>query len=450
MNDLTTTATDLPGRHRYPLTSHVLRLAIALFLCRCAIGAFLIPPWQGPDEPPHYVVAEQVANGTLEDEAARARLERDVLQSMALHEWWRGYRLPTPDPLPTRFTQEPEHLGRGSMVQPLYYLAAGAVLRTAHVTGLEPRYFVLRCFSALLGVATILMAWAGTRLLFDRVTANVVALIGALHPQFLLSALSVTPESLANALGAFAWWQGARFVVAGGVAAPMLTLMAVVAAILTKRNAVPMFPGFLVVIAAGLYPYVRRSSLAAVVAMVAAPLMAAAALAVATNSAEPVRLLRAQWYSALFQVHATADFSPGHVIAFMAGLIDSSWLVAGWLRYPAPAWWLWCVRLLTVASVAGVIVTLVRRTTLRVPLALTIVLAASMVFGTLVYGLMTGPAPQGRYLFVVAAPLAVLLWVGFVVWWPERLQWLAAPALLALLLALDVTGWITTVLPAYV
>ena len=49
----------------------------------------------------------------------------------------------------------------------------------------------------------------------------------------------------------------------------------------------------------------------------------------------------------------------------------------------------------------------------------------------------------------MAGPLAVLLWIGFYEWWSPKRRWLAAPALVALMLALDITGWITTLLPAY-
>src|SRR5262245_29279861 len=65
----------------------VLYLALAIFVCRAVIAAFVIPPWQGPDEPLHYVLAEQVARGTIDDQSVRARLEAQVLRSMAANNW---------------------------------------------------------------------------------------------------------------------------------------------------------------------------------------------------------------------------------------------------------------------------------------------------------------------------------------------------------------------------
>ncbi len=439
------------GREKVSDTRVFIRLAVVLFLCRTAIGAALIPPWQGPDEPPHYVVAEQVARGAVGDASQRAELEREVLRSMALHDWWRSYRLATPDPLPTNFAQEPNHLGTGGMVQPVYYLLAGSVLRITGVTGLDSRYFVLRLVSVLLGVATIVMAFAGTRLLFDESTACVVALAAALHPQFLLTALSVTPDALANAFGALLWWQGARFIVSGRAAATVIAAGAAVAAALTKRNAVPLLGAVVVLVSTGLWRNVRWSGRSAAAAIIAGcGLIAAAGFVFWTSSSEPVVQLRAQWYSTLFQVNATSDFTLRRAVNFTLGLIDSSWLVAGWLRFPAPDWWLRAVRALTIITVAGAGAAFIRRSSLRCPLGVSSALAASLVVAAIANGLMTGSAPQGRYLFVVAAPLAVLLWVGFAEWWPERWRWLAAPALIALLLFLDVSGWITTMLPAYV
>jgi hypothetical protein len=431
--------------------SQILRLAIALFLCRAAIGALVIQPWQGPDEPPHYVVAEQVAARSLGNLAARAQLERDVLRSMADHEWWRGYRLATPTPVPTSFAQEPEHLGSGNMTQPVYYLVAGSVLRAVRVSGLDRRYYVLRLLSVLLGVATILMAWAGARLLFDATTASVVAFMFALHPQFLFTALSVEPDALANAFGALAWWQGARFVVRGRWTAALIALTAAVLALLTKRSGVPLLGVALVIVAFGVRRHVRWSprTLAATTSA-ATVAVGLAMIIVLTSAAEAVVTLRSGWYATLFQFHAVPDFSARRIVEFSEGLLDSSWLVAGWLRYPAPPWWLATVRLLTFAGFAGAIVASGRRRELRIPLGVAAVSTGALIVAVFVSGLMTGAGAQGRYLFIVAAPFAVLLWVGFAEWWPEDRRWLAAPALIALLVALDIAGWITTLLPAYV
>jgi len=427
----------------------VLSLAVAIFVCRAVIAAFVIPPWQGPDEPPHYVMAEQVARGAIDDQAVRARLEAQVLRSMAANNWWRPYRLTTPDPVPTRFSQEPDHLGVGAMVLPVYYLLAGGILRMSGAAPLEERYFLLRVVSVCLSALTIVMAYAGTRLLFDRVTASVVALLAAFHPQFLFTALSATPDALANAFGALLWWQGARVFLYGSVDAALVTIVAALAATLTKRNAVPLLAVSGIAMIAGMPQRVSRR--AAVVAMAAGCLASiVVALWFISSPIEWIAQLRYQWYITLFQSPAARDFSLRRFATFTLGLIDSSWLVAGWLRFPAPWWWLMTVRALTIVSVAGVVRAFIRQPGLRPPLAFTIAAAAVMMVAAVANGLMTGPAPQGRYLFVVAPPLAVLFWIGLREWWPPALRHLAPAAFVALVFALDVSGWITTLLPAYV
>jgi hypothetical protein len=120
------------------------------------------------------------------------------------------------------------------------------------------------------------------------------------------------------------------------------------------------------------------------------------------------------------------------------------------LRFPAPAAWLNAVLVLVVLSAGGVMVALVRRKQARLAIAVAAVPAVIQLVATVTSGVLTGAAPQGRYLFVAAAPLAALLWIGFEEWWPPQSRRFAAPVFVAILLALDITGWITTILPAYV
>jgi len=426
----------------------LLHLALAIFVCRAVIAAFIIPPWQGPDEPPHYVMAEQVARGAIGDPPVKAQLEAQVLRSMAAHDWWRPYGLATPNPVPTSFSQEPDHLGTGAMVHPVYYRIAGGVLRMSGAGTLDGRYLVLRLLSSGLSMLTIVMAYAGTRLLFDRMTASIVVFLAAFHPQFLLTALSTTPDALANAFGALVWWQAARVFVYGSADAAVVTAAAAIAATLTKRNAVPLLA------VSGLVAMIcvwRRLSTRVAVAIIAAGCVVLLVVAVwfVRSPAEWVAQLRYQWYTALFQNPAARDFSLRRFTTFTLGLLDSSWLVAGWLRFPAPSWWLTTVRVLTIASFAGVGRALVRKPNLRAALWLAIGVAAPMVLAAVANGLMTGSAPQGRYLFVVAAPMALLFWIGLAEWWPASMDHLAAPAVIALLFLLDLSGWITTILPAY-
>src|SRR6185295_18814814 len=46
--------------------------------------------------------------------------------------------------------------------------------------------------------------------LFGPLIATGALAIASLHPQFLLTALTVNPDALLNVVGAFMWWQVAR------------------------------------------------------------------------------------------------------------------------------------------------------------------------------------------------------------------------------------------------
>ena len=431
--------------------SRIVRLALALFLCRVIIGAFLIPAWQGPDEPSHYVLAELVGASKPSDAVMRADLERNVVRSMGAHQWWRGYRQATPSPPPTSFADVPEHLAYGTTLQPVYYVLAGTILRFISSTDIDVRYFVLRMLSVLLGVATIVMGWAGARILFDPRTASIVALAASLSPQFLVGALAVSPEALVNAFGAFLWWQMARFVVSGSLASVVLTGLAAVSAAWTKRNAVPLLAAPLLL--GGIAAWRKFSidnKLLSAVGMAIGYAIAWIAVVVAFTQVPSFAPIRVFWsYTVVIREPLNA-LTLRRVVDFTTGLIDSSWLVAGWLRFPAPLPWLRIVRLLTFGAGLGIPLALIRRPHVRVPILVAFVPALTQILATLVTGVILGGAPQGRYLFVVAAPLVALIWIGFAEWWPEDWRWLAAPTLVAMLLALDITGWITTLLPAYV
>ena len=232
---------------------YFLAAVVALFLARVLAADRLVPPWQGPDEPTHFSLTKLLASRTEVSAAERDALEARILESMARHGWWTAYQEPTPSPLPRTFREVrgylADNVSRGSFLQPAYYASGAVVLRVAPAMSVDAEYEVLRLLSVTLAVATLLCAWAGTRLLFgDSVAAAVIAL-AALHPQFLLSALTVNPDALINLCGAIVWWQGAR--VYAGVGHPIGALLAVataaVVAALSKRNGIP-----LIIVAVGI------------------------------------------------------------------------------------------------------------------------------------------------------------------------------------------------------
>jgi hypothetical protein len=436
----------------------MLRIALALFLARSLVGAYLVPPWSNPDEPSHFGYVRLLAfspggGWRPEDEA---RVEGEILQSMARVDWWRQYPQEKPTRIPSRFQDVSSHVTAiGGAVQPLYFRFAAAPVRVLRIRGLLEQYYTLRMLSVLCAALTIVCAWAGARLLLDPASAGVVAAVLALQPQFLLVALTVGPDMLVNLLGAVIWWQAARLLVRPSALIPIAIMLSCAAAIVfTKRLGAPVSAAVIVILALHFLRLLHGHWRGAVMVLALLAAAIAGLALVAWLMPDEIAVLRYSW--GLF-FRSPEQWPPKvrsveYFREYTVQLVRSAWLVAGWLRYPAPSWWFVVASGLTVAGVLGTIVALIRKR--RRPEYKGILLAAGLALVQIiaVYATtyLTAYGGQGRYLFPVAAPLALLLWIGFAEYWPARLRSHAAPTLIALMFALDLSGWLTVLLPAYV
>jgi hypothetical protein len=424
---------------------------IVLFVCRLLAADLVVPPWQGPDEPTHFALIQQLTRPDGRADLTIQEIERQVLQSMAQHDWWRHYQKATPDPVPVAFSQVSEHLSNGTLDQPAYYLLAAAVLRFVPAMDLEGQYAALRWLSSLLALLTLVCGWLGTRRLFGELTAFGATAIVALHPQFLLSAVSVNPDVLIDLCGAFIWWMAGYVAGAGRpgqLAGMLLMAVAAVVAALSKRNGLPLAVVALVAgtVAAG----VSRRRIAMLVAGGGLLVLSLVVTVVSFDHAafEPARRLLTFW-SAILKSPASMDWTPGRLVWFAAAAVDTSWLSAGWMRFPAPEAWAWVARLLTVAGLAGA-VGLYRsspesRDALRLAALFAIIHAGSL----LAVAFIAGSAPQGRYLFGVLFPIAALVWSGVLFYAGPVSRPSAMVAVVGAVAALDLTGFLFVLLPAY-
>lgn len=248
------------------------------------------------------------------------------------------------------------------------------------------------------------------------------------------------------------WWQVARSVRGHrpGMSL-MLLVIAAAAVLLTKRSAVPLGVVAMVIVAASMLAprtvrITRRSLLLVVTALGVCLVLAVSGWLVFEG---PMRELPTYWLNALRirrPIGATM-FPEG--VAYARESIDYVWLMAGWLRLPAPEPWLWVARSLTVVGLAGAAVLLIQAPVIRRPLSIAwlfVMVQGAVVIG---WGFLALTAPQGRYLFPVIAPATALLWLGLTHATPVRLRPYAAPALISVLAVMDVTGFVTVLIPAY-
>lgn len=442
----------MEDRRALPLLSCIL----ALFVLRAALAVAIVPPWQGPDEPTHFVLAQVLAmpSVNIDTETVTRQVQGEVIESMARHRWWEPYGGSAPYPLPTRFPQI-SRLGTGTYAQPLYYGLAAAVLRVTQPGNVERAYWHLRVLAVALGVGTLALGWAGTRLLFGTSVATGATAIAALQPQFLLTAISVNADGLLNLLGAFMWWQVARvFRGHRRDLSVMLLIVATGAAALTKRSGIPVAVVAAAVAAAVCLLPGQLSRVSRIVfrrSLIAALTLAGAVILTATLPVfeQPWADMTRLWTNA-FNIRRPLDASLVPAALVYGRLsIDYVWLMAGWLRFPAPEAWLGVATVLTIVGFGGAAALLISPREIRRPLVIAWLFVVVQTASVIGWGFLTLSSPQGRYMFSVIAPATALLWLGLTHASPARVKPYAAPALIAILALLDVTGFSTVLIPAY-
>ena len=354
---------ELPGflqlRHTYAIPA----LITAVFVFRLLMAVAVVPPWQGPDEPQHFAFVRILTlQSSLQlEQRESAAVEGEIVQSMADHGWWAHYREPVPDPLPADFTPLVDHIYRVETAPPLYYLLAVAVLKGLGITDLIGQYYALRWLSAFLAVLTLWCAWAGTNLLFGRYVAAGATALLALDPQIALASISVNPAILVNLFGAVIWWQGARLVNGDTAVLPVVAIATAAGlGVFTKRVGASFvgmaaLAGLLAGARAELFSRRRTRSLAAVVGV-----LMLGGVGLALLIPDELARLREHWdYVFTGSINDRAR-SVAFFTSFTTQLLDSAWLGAGWLKYPAPLAWTLVVRALTLAAVGGLALVVVR------------------------------------------------------------------------------------------
>ena len=424
---------------------------LGLFFCRAVLASLIVPPWQGPDEPVHFALVAQLVrpDGVLEE--AQREVRGDVIRSMGRHRWWELYGLRTPPLEASSFDyQVTSSLGTGTYALPTYYGLGARVLAVTQPRDIEGAYVNLRVLSIVLGAGTLVAGWAGTRLLFGPAVAAGSTAVAALHPQFLLTSMAVNPDVLANLLGAVMWWQVARVVRRVRPAMSLLlVLVAGGAVLLTKRSAIPLA---LIAGCVALASSVRGdrwrlpgSARLRVLAAAAGVILLGVALLVAF----PLSELSRPSIAALVTKRPVDEATWSAAFVHAQRTLDYFWLMAGWLRFPAPDSWVWVTRSLTLGGLAASAVVALLRPALRRPLLIAwlfVALQATIVVGMTFQAF---AAPQGRYLFPVLAPAAALLWIGLTELVPRRLAPHSGLALIAIAGILDMTAFTTVLVPAY-
>lgn len=421
-----------------------------VFLTRAALALLVVPPWQLPDEPSHFVTARSARDGTLQPVPD---VERAVLQSMRDYHWWEHYGQVTPAPLPQSFAASPLPFAGAphQYAGPLgYYLAAGWLTTWFPDPAVVNQLYALRALSLASAVAALLCAWTATMRLLGPRDATLVTALLALHPQFLLVSATANPDAIVNFWGALLWWQTVELLRGERpMRALILLWVAAFGAALTKRLGITLVGHAAIVTAAYLFfaDVPREHRLRALAALAVVGIGGVLAALIGTGEFQRVLLKATIELNAFVAPRAG---SVDYLLDFTRDLFRSSWLMAGWMRYPAPPEWFVLAGAIVAAGLLGVPRALARaqrgeRLVLLVGAFMLLVQTAAIY--AMFFRLDRGS--QGRYLMPLAVPAITLMWAGVRAWsGPREAVWLR-PALIGAMAVLDLTGWTVVLLPAF-
>lgn len=428
----------------------VLAVAIVVLLARMTLAILLIPAWQQPDEPIHVAAAEVWRSRITGTDAGDRGREAEIIRSMIRHSWWRHYQQPLPPgPPPTRFVETGAVFStiglvpESSSYAPPYYASVGWLLSLGLRTTVEHDLYVTRMVSMLFAVGTLWVAYLGSRLALDELSAATVTSLLALHPQFAIVSTTAAPDAVVNFAGALLWWQtmsamrGAHVVWSLAV----LWLAAIAAAMVDPMGIVLIPVAFVATVAAAMKRLRFRWAAAVLV-------MAVLGIVVAVWTIPAIRNpLQISMRAAL----VPASFAEGleYAEGFTTFLFESWWYSLGWVRYFAPHWWVVGATVVTVVAITGTVRGFARSADTRRVILLAVLNLACLLAALAWVFLRVRIGAQGRYLFPAIVPTLTLMWLGTAAWLPARLRHIGSIGLVAAFAVLDVIALIVVAVPAY-
>jgi hypothetical protein len=233
----------------------ILVLLLALTLVRGLIYVALVPPWQAPDEPFHFLSALAINLRDSPDASARwERTQNEVTASLVQHQWWDFVVfVPAVRTSEEIRTHLPPGLDKPEMPAPrafTYYLLA-AVLRLVEHQDVTLQLYLARLLSVVTNVGVVGVAFVVGRLLFadDPFGSSLLPLAVMIMPTNTCAMAGVNDGNPAELFVCVA----ILFIVVAAVAQPRWWVIASLAvftalAVLAKPTTYFVVPAFLIVL----------------------------------------------------------------------------------------------------------------------------------------------------------------------------------------------------------
>ncbi len=438
-----------------------------VFFFHALLYLAVVPPWQAPDEPTSVELLLTMAErGLLVSEADKdPRIEREIIASMQQSRYWElgsyGYRIEGRVPTfkhiyPCCYTQLNRPALYHALLLPLAYMS--------DAWPIEHRLLLFRSFSVLLGLLTVGVI---TLLSYELVELHpalplvVPALVAGL-PQFAYSSAIVNADNLIALVGALLVWMLLRFVRSASVPQFAAIVALVMIGFVTKRTILMLIvPVFVASVLQARVVWQRSNQNTRFRLVVGLGSLLTLTTVLFTLSAFR-QAVKAFLTNIVFQVtfaHLRSFiferlvWLPPWLPTSIPFLNQSFWGSFGWHQVVLPSGLYGLLLLMMSAALTGGLFWFLLHAKhmagwARRFLLVCVCAVVSGVTITLVNA-PQGILPQGRYLFVILAPVAIWLGIGLCAWW--RLRWIPvgiATLWLGLLL-LDVytLGWV--VIPGF-
>lgn len=460
--------------HR-PRIDYLLALILGLTLVRGVVYASVIPPWQAPDEPKHfeYVALLQDKRRLVTYEDASPELQREIITSMRVHDFWRFGYVNTPELLARSFEDVWKNASTQLNRPPIYYIAASLFSWAFRGGPLEAQLYVIRLFSILLGVLTVLMAYLAVRTVFpkDVFLPPMAASFIAFLPMHSFITSSANSDNMANLIAAALALLMARLFKQGATTGSLIGILGLIASGLwTKRTTIFAVPLF--ILAVPLYLAGRRIRTSFWVLLGSFILLlgvAAVAIARSYRLRSGMSWILDRYFfnysvSANLAQFGRHDYTPEDLFnlytLFARRIFDSFWAQFGWMNVRLDSYWYDVLLGVSLLSLLGLVILGVRLAMRKERLeawqakvlALYLVWTALVVVITYVQytaEFSVSSFPQGRYLFPALVPIATYFALGLKSLLPKAWQSAFIVTLLAGLFLLDTLALGLNIVPFY-
>jgi len=428
---------------------------VGLALLVGLLYAFLVPPWQAPDEWRHFEYVKLILEkGRLVSPGDRSpEIWGEIIDSMIRHNYWQfGYAYYPYDPSnPPQSFEEivPAWIAHSLYHPPAYYAAAALFISPLSGSGVDQQLLAARVFSVLLGALSVATAYGTARAIFPKEEAlgRLGPLIMALLPMHTFINASVNSDALAELMVSLLIFQWVVILRRG--LSPLLAIgvvFATVVGFLTKRITVMSLPicavGLLLWLTGRPWRSLSARKLRAVGMGLALGMVALLTWRDEICGFVPGAcqfVLRYRGYLVIPEDIGAFILNPEYYTAeafrtyFFWGqtLFESFWARFGWMNVRPDPYLYWLLGGFTLASGFGLIRFLLRHARRRdleasqwrsiTFLLLTFPLGLMVIFlGHLrSVELYTIGPPQGRFLLPVVVPIALMLAMAARGLWPK-------------------------------